>query len=64
MARIAGLLVLLAAVPAVLQAGRMRTPGACVAGTLALYLWFCCTYFWTIDPVVHPGKDARLSSRR
>jgi hypothetical protein len=27
-ARIAGLLVLLAAIPAVLQAGRMRTPGA------------------------------------
>jgi len=49
-ARIAGLLVLLAAVPAVLQAGCMRTPGAFWRLTLAFYLWFCCTYFWTIDP--------------
>jgi O-antigen ligase len=49
-ARIAGLLVLLAAVPAVLQAGRMRTPGAFWRLTLAFYLWFCCTYFWTVDP--------------
>ncbi len=50
-ARIAGLLVLLAAVPAVLQAGRMRTPGAFWGLTLALFLWFCGSYFWTIDPV-------------
>jgi hypothetical protein len=49
-ARIAGLLVLLAAVPAILQAGRMRTPGAFWWLTLALFLWFCCSYFWTIDP--------------
>ena len=49
-ARIAGLLVLLAAVPAIFQAGRMRTPGAFCWITLALYLWFCCSYFWTIDP--------------
>jgi O-antigen ligase len=48
-ARIAGLLVLLAAVPAVLQAGRMRTPSAFWWLTLAFYLWLCCTYFWTID---------------
>jgi len=50
-ARIAGLLALLAAVPAVLQAGSMRTPGAFWWVTLALFLWFCCTYFWTIDPI-------------
>jgi O-antigen ligase len=50
-ARIAGLLLLLAAVPAVLQAGRLRTPGALQWLVLALYLWFCCSYFWTIDPV-------------
>ena len=49
-ARIAGLLVLLAAVPAMLQAGRMRTPGAFWWLTLALFVWFCCSYFWTIDP--------------
>jgi hypothetical protein len=51
-ARIAGLLVLLAAVPAVLQAGRLRTPGAMQWMVLALYLWFCCTYFWTMEPAV------------
>ncbi len=50
-ARIAGLLVLLAAVPAVLQAGGIRTPGAFWCFTLALFLWFCSSYFWTIDPV-------------
>lgn len=48
-ARIAGLLVLLAAVPAVLQAGSMRTPGVFWWVTLALFLWFCCSCFWTID---------------
>jgi O-antigen ligase len=50
-ARIAGLLVLAAVVPAVLQTGRMRTPSAFWWITLALFLWFCCTYFWTVDPV-------------
>ncbi len=50
-ARIVGLLVLLAAIPAVLQAGRMRIPGAFWWFTLAFFLWFCCSYFWTIDPV-------------
>ena len=48
-ARIAGLLVLLAAVPAVLQPGSMRTPGAFWWVTLALFLWFCGSCFWTID---------------
>jgi O-antigen ligase len=55
-ARIAGLLVLFAAVPAVLQAGCMRTPGAFWWLTLALFLWFCCSYFWTIDPVATLDK--------
>ncbi|MGP8251823.1 MAG: O-antigen ligase family protein [Terracidiphilus sp.] len=48
-ARIAGLLVLLVAVPAALQAGRVRTPGMMQWLVLALYLWLCCTYLWTID---------------
>ncbi len=48
-ARIAGLLLLLVAIAATFQAGRMRTPGPFQWLTLALYLWFCCTYFWTID---------------
>jgi O-antigen ligase len=50
-ARIAGLLLLLAAVPAVLQAGRLRAPGPLQWMVLALYLWFCCSYFWTIVPL-------------
>jgi O-antigen ligase len=49
-ARIAGLLLLLVAVPAVLQAGRVRTPGPMQWLVLALYIWFCCSYFWTIVP--------------
>ena len=49
-ARMAGLLVLAAAVPAVLQTGRLRTPGSMIGLVVAYYLWFCCTYFWTIDP--------------
>jgi O-antigen ligase len=48
-ARIAGLLVLLATVLAVLQAGRMRTPGVFWVFTLAFFLWFCLSYFWTLD---------------
>jgi O-antigen ligase len=50
-ARVAGLLLLLVAIPAVLQAGRIRTPGLLQWLVLALYLWFCCTYFWTIEPL-------------
>jgi O-antigen ligase len=49
-ARIAGLALLLVAVPAVLQAGRARRPGAMQWVVFAFYLWVCCTYFWTIDP--------------
>jgi O-antigen ligase len=48
-ARIIGLVLLLAAIPAVLQAGRLRTPGLMQWLVLVLYLWFCCSYFWTID---------------
>lgn len=51
-ARIAGLLVLLAAILAILQAGRIRTPNMFCWITLALYLWFCCTGFWSIDSAV------------
>ena len=51
-ARIIGLLLLLVAIPAVLQAGRLRAPGAMMWLALALYLWFCCTYFWTIEPLL------------
>jgi O-antigen ligase len=47
--RIAGLFLLLAFVPAVLQAGRMRAPGRMQWLVLALFLWFCCSCFWSID---------------
>ncbi len=57
-ARIVGLVLLLAAIPAVLQAGRVRTPGPMQWLVLAFFLWFCCTYFWTIDP------DATLAKMR
>jgi O-antigen ligase len=50
-ARFAGVVLLLAAVPAVLQSGRLRRPGALQWMVLAFYLWFCCTYFWTIEPM-------------
>ena len=48
-ARIAGILVLLAAVPAVFQAGQMRAPCAFNWITLALFLWFCASCFWSVD---------------
>ena len=49
-ARVLGVLVLLAAIPATLQRRKLRCPGATQWMVLALFLWFCCTYFWTIDP--------------
>lgn len=49
-ARIAGVLLLLAVVPAVLQAGRVRAPGVFQWIVLALFLWLCCSYLWTVDP--------------
>jgi O-antigen ligase len=49
-ARIAGLVLLVAALPAMFQSGRMRRPGAVQWLSLALYLWFCCSLFWTATP--------------
>ncbi|MGB0064650.1 MAG: O-antigen ligase family protein, partial [Terracidiphilus sp.] len=48
-ARIAGILVLLAAVPAVFAAGRMRAPCAFSWITLVLFLWLGATCFWSVD---------------
>src|ERR1700676_2816019 len=48
-ARLIGLVLLLAAIPAVLQAGRIRAPGRMQWLVLTLFLWFCCSYFWSID---------------
>lgn len=50
-ARIAGLLTLAAAIPAVLLKGQFRTPAFFHWAVLALFLWWCCTGFWSIDPV-------------
>jgi O-antigen ligase len=55
-ARLAGLLALVAAIPAVLAAGRLRAPGPMLWLVMALYLWFCCTYFWTIEPLATLDK--------
>ena len=55
-ARIAGLVALVASVPAVLQGGRLRTPGLMQWLVLALYLWFCCTAFWTMDTMTTEAK--------
>jgi O-antigen ligase len=48
-ARIAGILLLIVGIPAILLAGRMRRPGAMQLAVLALYLWFCISAFWTVD---------------
>ena len=55
-ARLIGVLLLLVAIPAVLLAGRLRTPGPMQWLALAFYLWFCCTYFWTIEPLATLAK--------
>lgn len=48
-ARIAGVVLLLVTIPCVLQAGRIRTPGALQWLALALYVWMSCTTLWSID---------------
>lgn len=48
-ARILGLTLLFAAVPAVLLTGRLRRPGPVQWLVLALFLCFCCSCLWTID---------------
>jgi O-antigen ligase len=49
-ARIVGLVLLVGAIPAVLQSGHIRMPGPMQWLVMAFYLWFCCSYFWTIEP--------------
>jgi O-antigen ligase len=49
-ARIAGLLLVIAALPAILQSGDFRRPGALQWLTLAFFLWFCVSVFWTAVP--------------
>jgi O-antigen ligase len=49
-ARLIGVLLLAASVPVALARGRLRPPGLVQVLVLALYLWFCLTCFWSIDP--------------
>jgi O-antigen ligase len=49
-ARILGLVVLLFVPFAIMQTGTLHRPGAMVWLTAVLYLWFCCTFFWTSAP--------------
>ena len=49
-ARVLGLGLLLIAIPTVLLTGRLHRPGKLEWMTAALYLWFCCTFFWTVTP--------------
>ena len=51
-ARVIGILLLLVAAPAILQTGCLRRPGPMQWAVLALFLWLCCTCFWTVDPAV------------
>lgn len=55
-ARVAGLAVLIATVLAILQAGGMRKPCLQQWLTAALFLWFCCSLFWSIAPEVTAVK--------
>lgn len=50
-ARFTGILVLLAAIPAILQKGKIKIFSPLHWAVLALFLWFCCTCFWTVDSV-------------
>ena len=49
-ARVFGLVLLLAAIPAMLQSGRLRSQGALQWLVVAFFLWFCCSSFWSIEP--------------
>ena len=49
-ARLVGAILFFIAVLTVLLEARWRSPGPLLWTTLALYLWFCCTYFWSVVP--------------
>ena len=50
-ARIVGILLLLVAIPAVLEVGRIRKPGALQWAVLAFYLFWLASAMWTVDPL-------------
>jgi hypothetical protein len=49
-ARLAVIGVVLALIPAVLNEGRLRTPGGLQVLGVALLVWLCVACFWSIDP--------------
>lgn len=55
-ARFVCLMAVAAALGSVLQSGKVRTPGPLLGGVLALYLWICCTYLWSIVPMLTAVK--------
>jgi O-antigen ligase len=55
-ARITGLLLSFVAGLAVLRSGRMRKPGPLQWLALALCLWFCCSYYWSVAPYISAMK--------
>ena len=48
-ARVAGVVLLLVAIPCALQDGRIRRPGSLQWLVLALYGWMTCTTLWSVD---------------
>lgn len=48
-ARLVALALVLVATPTALARGKMRNPGGLQWLVVALFLWFCCTAFWTRD---------------
>jgi O-antigen ligase len=55
-ARIAGIFLLVTVALAIMQSGKMRRPGPMQWTVLTLFLWFCCSYFWTIDQAATQEK--------
>ena len=49
-ARMAGLALLAAAIPAIFQAGRIRASGPLQWLAGILFVWLCLTYFWSVEP--------------
>src|SRR5436305_1992951 len=49
-ARVIGISLLLVAITAVLRAGRMRSLRAMQWAAVGLFLWLCCTCYWSLEP--------------
>jgi hypothetical protein len=59
-ARVLGVLLVLALVPLVLRRRGMRVPGAVQWLTLAFYAYFACSYMWTVDPEATLERYVRM----